>query len=153
MRIRRATRSDLEVLVAGNIAIAHETEATILDPELVRPGVENVLRDETRGVYFVAEDHEVVGQLLITHEWSDWRCGFYWWIQSVYVAPRARRSGVYRALHQHVLDEARRAKVLAIKLYVDRDNQGARATYAALGMRPSTYDIYEIGLKDSRTAT
>jgi len=146
MRIRRATRSDLEVLVAGNIAIAHETEATILDPELVRPGVENVLRDETRGVYFVAEENEVVGQLLITREWSDWRCGFYWWIQSVYVAPRARRSGVYRGLHQHVVDEARRAKVLAIKLYVDRENRVGRATYEALGMEQSQYDLYEVSI-------
>jgi GNAT superfamily N-acetyltransferase len=148
MRIRRATAADLEVLVRGNIAIARETEQTTLDPELVRPGVELVLRDESRGIYFVAETSEVVGQLLITREWSDWRCGFYWWIQSVYVAPSARRTGVYRALHEHVVAAAREACVLALKLYVDRDNHVARATYAALGMGHSDYDLYEAELNE-----
>jgi GNAT superfamily N-acetyltransferase len=144
IRIRRATVDDTESLVAGNIAIARETEDTVLDAELVANGVARVLADETLGVYFVAEDHEVVGQLLVTREWSDWRSGFYWWIQSVHVVPRARRTGIYRALHEHVLSEARRDHVLAIKLYVDRDNRAARATYEALGMQHSAYDLYEL---------
>lgn len=148
MRIRRAGPGDLEHLVAGNLAIARETERTTLDPELVRPGVESVLADDTRGGYFVAEndDGEVVGQLMITREWSDWRCGFYWWIQSVYVVPRARRSGVYRALYRYVVEQAEANNVLALKLYVDRENQVARRTYEALGMEHSDYDLYEVSI-------
>jgi ribosomal protein S18 acetylase RimI-like enzyme len=151
LRIRRATMTDLDAIATHNLAIARETEGASLDRELVTEGVCAVLeesRGATRGTYFVAErDDAIVGQLLVTHEWSDWRNGWYWWIQSVYVAPRARRSGVYRALHAHVVEHARRAAdVLAIKLYVDRDNRAARDTYAALGMKHARYDLYEIDL-------
>lgn len=132
--------------MAGNLAIARETEALSLDPAGARDGVRHVLADSTLGVYYVAEALEVVGQVLVTREWSDWRCGFYWWIQSVYVAPRARRTGVYRALHEHVVSEARAKGVLALRLYVDRANHGARSTYEALGMERSGYELFEVAL-------
>jgi len=147
MRVRRATVADVDTIVAANIAIARETEDVGLHEDLVRLGVEHALEDDGAGVYYVCEDDGVIGQLLVTREWSDWRNGVYWWIQSVYVAPRARRRGVYRALYAHVVEEARKASVLALKLYVDRDNHVARATYEALGMQRSQYDIYERDLK------
>jgi ribosomal protein S18 acetylase RimI-like enzyme len=153
MRIRRATADDVSVLVAGNRAIAHETEDVVLDPELVAIGVAAVIADEEKGFYLVAETNGVIGQLLVTREWSDWRNGWYWWIQSVYVAPAHRRRGVYRALHEEVVALAKRAGVLAIKLYVDRDNERARATYRSLGMTPARYDIYETEIKSGRASS
>lgn len=150
MRIRAATVGDLPELVRGNRAIAQETEDLVLDTAIVEHAVAEVLGDPTRGRYLVAETADtsrVMGQLLVTREWSDWRNGWYWWIQSVYVAPDMRRRGVYRALHAHVLEEAREARqsaVLAVKLYVDRDNERARATYRSLGMKLARYDIFEV---------
>ena len=123
-RVRAATPKDLSLLVAFNRALAKETEALELDPERLRAGVARVLADPLAGFYRVAElpegrdaDHDregpsgpprtarAVGCLMVTREWSDWRCGWFWWIQSVFVEPPARRRGVYRALHRSVLEE------------------------------------------------
>lgn len=153
MRIRPATPEDLDAIVAGNIGVARETEDLVLDEELVREGVRAVLADRDKGWYFVAEDDAVIGQLLVTREWSDWRHGWYWWIQSVFVARDHRRRGVYRALHTQVVDEAKRAGALALKLYVDRDNHGARETYRSLGMKQARYDIYETAFKSGRPSS
>lgn len=126
--------------------MALETEGKALDPETTLLGTRAVLEDPAKGFYLVAE-HEgrFVGQLLVTFEWSDWRNGTFWWIQSVYVVPEARRTGVYRALHGFVLEKARAEKdVCGVRLYVEKQNERAQATYRAMGMSAAHYDIYEI---------
>jgi len=145
IRVRPATSADQATLVDFNAAMALETENKRLDPARLRPGVAAVLSDPARGRYRVAEqDGRVVGALLVTLEWSDWRNGWFWWIQSVYVRPEARGRGVYRALHRSVLDEARaQPDVCGVRLYVDQENGVAQATYAAVGMGRTHYVFFE----------
>ena len=142
---RIATIGDAAVLAEFNRAMALETESKSLAPEDLLPGVEAVLRDAAHGFYVVADDGSgIAGALLVTYEWSDWRNGRIWWIQSVYVRPAHRRRGVYRALHEFVRERARAAgRVVGIRLYVERDNAAARSTYAALGMHETPYRICE----------
>ena len=143
--VRPATLADLDVLVQFSAAMAKETEDRTLDPDRLRQGARAVLESSEHGRYLVAEkDGTVVGQLLITYEWSDWRNGVFWWIQSVYVAPSARRRGIYRTMHQHVVREARaRGNVCGVRLYVEKENTAAQAAYARLGMKPTGYCVYE----------
>ena len=146
VQVRRATKQDLDVLVEFNAAMALETEDKSLDLDLLRQGVSAVLEGDGLGFYVLAElSGQAVGQLLITTEWSDWRNGDFWWIQSVYVHADYRRQGVYRTLHNHVLAEARlRPDVCGLRLYVDRDNQRAQSVYTSLEMRQARYDLWEI---------
>lgn len=146
IRVRRASSADLETVVAFNQAMARETESKDLQPARLRAGVEAVLHREDLGFYLVAEiEGEVAGQLLVTTEWSDWRNSYFWWVQSVYVAPGHRRRGVYRALHSRVRTEAlSRRNVCGVRLYVDRDNHIAQQVYRNLGMSHSHYDLYEV---------
>jgi GNAT superfamily N-acetyltransferase len=146
IRVRRASLADLETVVAFNAAMAQETEGKNLEQTRLRAGVEAVLQREGLGFNLMAEiDREVVGQLLITTEWSDWRNSYFWWVQSVYVAPDHRHRGVYRALHNHVRTEAlSRRNVCGVRLYVDRDNHIAQQVYRNLGMSHSHYDLYEV---------
>ena len=148
--IRRAIGSDLDTIVGFNTAMARETEDKTLDLERLRPGVAAVLGDDRLGFYLLAEiAGQVAGQLMITTEWSDWRNAYFWWIQSVYVAPGFRRRGVYRALDRHVRSEGRKLpEVCGLMLYVDRDNHVAQAVYAGLDMQHSNYDMYEIDFID-----
>jgi GNAT superfamily N-acetyltransferase len=143
--VRGARADDHAFLVEGNRAMARETEGRELDLERLSAGVRAALGDPIRGTYRIAEiDARPAGCLMVTREWSDWRNGWIWWIQSVYVAPEFRRRGVYSALHQSVLAEAREAgDVVAVRLYVDGDNTGAQTTYAALGMQRSHYSMFE----------
>jgi ribosomal protein S18 acetylase RimI-like enzyme len=144
--LRLATMADIDALAQNHRAMALETENKTLDTLVTLRGTRAVLDDSSKGFYLIAERAgEMVGQLLITFEWSDWRSGVFWWIQSVYVVPHARRTGVYRALHDYVLTEARKAKdVCGVRLYVDKDNRQAQSTYRAMGMQPAHYDIYEV---------
>lgn len=144
-KVRDASPSDLEALVRFSAAMALETEARVLDQERLRQGTRAVLESKERGFYVVAEGSStIVGQMLITYEWSDWRNGVFWWIQSVYVEPSVRRRGVYRALHDYVLQEARRrGEVCGMRLYVEHENAAAQATYARMEMSPTGYRIYE----------
>ncbi len=142
--IRPATLADLPALCAWNAAMARETEGLALDPAVLERGVRGVFEQPQRGFYLVAErDGEAVGGLLVTFEWSDWRCGDYWWIQSVYVVPQARRDGVFRALHAEVQRRAREAGAASLRLYVETANRRAQATYERLGMRRCHYAMYE----------
>ena len=145
VRARLAIADDAATLAGFNQAMALETEAKVLADEAVLPGVEAVLRDADHGFYVVADTGgEVVGSLLVTYEWSDWRNGRMWWIQSVYVRPGHRRRGVYRALHEFVRARARSTGgVVGLRLYVERDNAAAQRTYAALGMHETPYFVYE----------
>ncbi len=144
--LRHALPSDIDVLAQNHRAMALETENKTLDVDTTLRGTRAVLEDPVKGFYLIAErDAQMVGQLLVTFEWSDWRAGNFWWIQSVYVVSPSRRTGVYRALHDHVLALARKTKdVCGVRLYVDKDNQYAQATYRAMGMMPAHYDIYEV---------
>ncbi|MDJ0522864.1 MAG: GNAT family N-acetyltransferase [Planctomycetota bacterium] len=143
--VRRATPQDTDVLVAHNCAMAHETEGKELEPDVVTRGVERLLHLPEHGFYLVAErDGKVVGSLMVTSEWSDWRDGFFWWVQSVYIAPDHRRTGIYRSLYDEVRTEAREAEdVRGLRLYVEQTNRNARAVYARLGMDETSYRLYE----------
>ena len=144
--MRWATLADLDTVVAFNAAMARETEGKELDLARVRAGVEAVLGDAKKGFYLVAEaEGQVVGQLLLTTEWSDWRNALFWWVQSVYVATHHRRQGVYCALDNYLRTEARRrGDVCGLRLYVARTNRVAQQVYANLGMVRSHYDMYEV---------
>ncbi len=143
--IRPATADDLEVLARFNEAMAEETEDKTLDPETARAGVRTMLKEREQGFYLVAvRQRTIVGMLMITTEWSDWRNATIWWIQSVYVRPGERRTGVYTALHRDVRQRAREATdVCGLRLYVERDNAAAQAAYEELGMTEPPYRMYE----------
>ena len=142
--VRAATRDDVEILVQFNRHLAEETEDKTLDPTTVRNGVEAVFDDPTRGFYLVAERKgHIAGSLMVTSEWSDWRNGAFWWLQSVYVRPTDRRRGVYGALHRAVRRRARtEGEVCGLRLYVERGNDDAQATYETLGMTEAPYRLY-----------
>ena len=145
METRLAVPGDAETLAGFNRAMALETESRVLDAERLLPGVEAVLCDPRHGFFVVADTgREVAGALLVTYEWSDWRNGRFWWIQSVYVRPAHRRRGVYRRLHEFVRERARaEGNVVGLRLYVERDNVNAHRTYEALGMDETPYRMYE----------
>ncbi len=142
---RVATKSDGATLIAFNVALACETEAKKLDPAIISSGVERLFDRPEYGFYIVAESQgKIAGSLLITFEWSDWRDGLFWWIQSVYVAPEFRRRGVYRALHSCVRDLAKHDKdVRGLRLYAEGQNTGAHRAYEQLGMTETTYKFFE----------
>ncbi len=143
-RIRPATIDDVPALVAWNQAMAAETEGKQLADATLAAGVRAVLDDPRRGFYLLAErDGRAVGSLLVTYEWSDWRNGDFWWIQSVYVLPEARRSGIFRGLYAEVAERARAADAVGLRLYVERDNARAQETYAQLGMQRCAYWMFE----------
>ncbi|RUL86126.1 GNAT family N-acetyltransferase [Tautonia sociabilis] len=145
LRIRDAHPGDRDVIVAFNRALARETEEKVLDPSVLTLGVELALEAPDRLRYWVAErDGEIVGQAAISREWSDWRCGWIWWFQSVYVRPQDRGRGVFRTLHAHIRGLARASRdVIGLRLYVERENRRAQDTYAALGLRPGGYLVFE----------
>jgi ribosomal protein S18 acetylase RimI-like enzyme len=145
LTIRRATPADAPVVVEFNRLLAEESEGKILDLTVLRPGVQAALADEHKALYFlVEEDGVVLGQTMLTFEWSDWRNGWIWWIQSVYVQRAARRRGVFRALYEHILQTARREpSVVALRLYVEEENVAAQQTYERLGMERSGYFVLE----------
>src|ERR1051326_3064334 len=142
---RDAHPSDRDVIVDFQIAMARETEELELDRDVLLNGVEAVFHDPSRGRYFVAEiDHRVVASLLITYEWSDWRNGVVWWIQSVYVRPEHRRQRIYAGLYEHVkLIVDSQPSVRGIRLYVDRRNVSAQNVYTRLGMNGEHYQVCE----------
>ena len=143
--IRAACDADANRIASYNSAMAEETEGKSLDPELIGPGVCALLADAAKGRYWVAEaDDRVIGQLMVTYEWSDWRNGNIWWIQSVYIAPDWRRKGVFTALYRHVESLAAATPgVIGLRLYVEENNRQAQQTYAALGMVKPSYLVME----------
>lgn len=145
MKIREATAGDLDFIATANAALATETEGQELDRALLHPGIQAVLDDRTLGRYYLAEiDGRVVGQLMTTYEWSDWRNGLFLWIQSVYVLQEFRGAGVFRALYDHLASlAASDARICGIRLYVDRSNASAQEVYARLGMHRSNYGIMQ----------
>ena len=143
--IRSATAEDAHALAQFNIAMAEETEERALDPVTVHAGVKAVIQSPARGFYLVAESGGVcVGALLITFEWSDWRNGDLWWIQSVYVLPSHRGRGIFRQLYEHVVAQAtENSDVRGIRLYVEKDNLKAQTVYEHLSMTRTPYQVFE----------
>ncbi len=145
LEIRLATQRDADTIVAYNTAMALESEGIELNQATLRAGVVAALSDPVKAFYLLAElDHLPVGQLMVTTEWSDWRNGWIWWVQSVYVKSENRRQGVYRKLYNRLQQlAAERGDVRGMRLYVMRENLVAKLTYEALGMSHSEYDLYE----------
>ncbi|MEO8648558.1 MAG: GNAT family N-acetyltransferase [Acidobacteriota bacterium] len=144
VEIRVAAASDIDSLVEFNRAMALETENRELDAETLRAGVTAVFSDETKGFYAVAEEEgKIVAGLMVTYEWSDWRDGWFWWIQSVYTLPEHRAKGIYRRLYEFVKERAEARNVCGFRLYVENTNNAARSVYETLGMFRSHYLMYE----------
>jgi len=146
MNIHIANFEDANALVEFNQAMALETEGKQLAPDVLRSGVEAVFSDDKKGFYVVARssDGSIVGSLMITFEWSDWRGKWFWWIQSVYILPEFRGRGIYRLLYEFVKETAReRQNVCGFRLYVEKENKNAQNVYEKLGMKPSYYLMYE----------
>ena len=145
IQVRRANLADLETIVAFNRAMAAETEDRDLDLQTVRAGVRQGLEDPIRSQYYVAEiESAIVGQTMVTLEWSDWRNGFFWWIQSVYVEPGFRGQGVFKGLHEHIRTAARQqGNVCGLRLYVHNENERAIEIYHKLGMAVTDYYLCE----------
>ena len=145
LAIRRAGPADAGVIAAFNHSLARESEGKELDPAVLAAGVAAALDDPARALYFLAEEGgAAVGQLMITTEWSDWRNGWFWWVQSVYVRPEARRQGVFRDLFKHVEQLARQdPEVIGLRLYVENGNRAAQETYYRMGMKPAGYFVLE----------
>jgi len=143
--VRPARRDDAADIARFNAAMALETEHKLLDAATLRAGVDAVFATPGHGFYLVAENHgTTAGCLMVTYEWSDWRNGQWWWLQSVYVEPPSRRFGVFRALYAEVEARIRATPgAIGLRLYVERDNEHAQRTYAALGMHETAYRVYE----------
>lgn len=144
--IRPAREADTATLVDFNQQLAMETERRVLATEVITRGIERALARPEYCRYYVAERaDEIVGQTMITYEWTDWRDGLFWWIQSVYVRGDQRGQGVFRQLYEHIASEARATPdVRGIRLYVETENTAAQETYRKLGMRPGGYHVYEV---------
>jgi ribosomal protein S18 acetylase RimI-like enzyme len=144
--VRKATPEDAEFLVHGNAAMALETEHLSLDLDRLRNGVHALFEDASKGVYYIAEaGGRRAGQMMITYEWSDWRNGNFWWIQSVYVLPEYRGRGVFKSLYRHVEGLAKADPgVCGLRLYVENENKRAQATYERVGMKPTVYRMFEV---------
>ena len=145
MIIRQALSQDATELAEFNINMARETEGIELIPEVISSGVETMIANPDWGFYLVVElDNGIQASLMITTEWSDWRNGMFWWIQSVYVRPQYRRQGLYRELYERVKELAEQEKAICgFRLYVERDNKNAQNSYRALGMEETDYKIFE----------
>ncbi len=144
--IREATIDDLNTLVLFQQLMAMETELLRLDGPTLNAGVKRIFDEPSKGVYYTALwDNEMVGSLLTTFEWSDWRNQSVWWIQSVYVKPEYRRQGVFKAMFEHVHRLAmHEAEVGGLRLYVDKSNKGAQETYKKMGMNGDHYQLFEL---------
>ena len=143
--VRIGEIKDADTLAKFNSAMAWETERKKLSPDVVARGVQTLLNDPRHGFYVVAEiDREVVGSLMVTYEWSDWRDASFWWIQSVYVEPDFRKQGIFRRLYEFVKEKAsQETTICGLRLYVEQDNIAAQSTYERIGMSQVPYKLYE----------
>jgi GNAT superfamily N-acetyltransferase len=146
-RIRPASPDDRAVVVEFNRRLAEETEGKALDPDVLDRGVARALADSDRLRYWVvekADDGKVVAQTAVSREWSDWRDGWLWWLQSVYVVAEHRGRGLFRALYRHIREQAAAdPDVIGIRLYVEQGNRRAQQAYQALGFKPGGYSVLE----------
>ena len=154
--IRDASTHDKAVIVEFNRRLAYETEGKHLDPEVLERGVDRALTDPDRLRYWVVEqdgDRSIIAQTAVSREWSDWRNGWIWWLQSVYVVAEHRRRGLLRSLYKHIRSQAEAdPDVIGIRLYVEEANHRAKHTYEALGLKPGGYSVF-VELWTERTRT
>ncbi|HNY41011.1 MAG TPA: GNAT family N-acetyltransferase [Bryobacteraceae bacterium] len=152
--VRPATAADAEFLVRGNASMALETEGISLDLDRLRDGVHSLFEKPDRGIYYVAEfGGRRAGQMMITYEWSDWRNGDFWWIQSVWVEKESRGLGVFTAMYRFVENLARtNSNVAGLRLYVEHENRRAQATYSKVGMSRTVYEMFEVDFILQRSA-
>jgi ribosomal protein S18 acetylase RimI-like enzyme len=148
--VRTGQEKDIDTLVKFNIKLAHQTEQKQLSQPTVTQGVQTLFKNPKYGFYTVAEvDGEVVGCCMVTYEWSDWRCGLFWWIQSVYVKPEFRRQGIFRKLYEFLKEKASyEQNVCGFRLYVEQSNQTGQNTYSGVGMKEAPYKFYEESFQD-----
>lgn len=149
LQIRQAVVSDAEVIADFNSRLAMESEGKTLDQKTLLPGVQALLQDANKGIYYLACDEagEAIGQIMHTYEWSDWRNGWFWWIQSVYVVAEHRGRGVFTTLFEHVREQARRqGNVIGIRLYVEDNNTRAHKVYERTGFESAGYFVLERGV-------
>ncbi|WP_435005370.1 N-acetyltransferase family protein [Tundrisphaera lichenicola] len=148
LTVRDARPEDRDVIVDFNLRLAQETEGKSLDLDILTRGVAAALQEPDRLRYWVVEPRDqlgrVIGQAAVTREWSDWRAGWIWWFQSVYVHREYRGLGAFRALHAQIRNLARQTHdVIGLRLYVEVENEAAQRVYQTLGMKPGGYDVYE----------
>lgn len=149
LNVRLARPDDAATIASFSAAMALETEGRRLDLDRLQLGTIALIETPARGFFLVAEleqdDHRrLLGQLMVTYEWSDWRNGVFWWVQSVYVVPAWRRCGVYRTIHDYTIALAQAdPQVCGIRLYVEQDNRTAQTVYQRVGLAPSGYAVYE----------
>ena len=145
LKIRRATINDVSIIAEYNYNLAFETEDKKLDIDVLTRGVKSLIEDESKGVYYLCEiDGKVVGQIMYTFEWSDWRNKTFLWVQSVYVDKEYRQKGVFKSLYNYVKSFCDNDDSIGgIRLYVEKQNKNAQSTYKSLGMIECEYDMYE----------
>ncbi len=145
INVRKANQKDAVSIVKMNKALALETESITLDDQVISLGVAHCLKDSAKGSYFLAEyEGAVIGQLMFTFEWSDWRNGWIWWLQSVYVDPDFRGKGAFKSLFHHVeMLALAQLDVVAIRLYVEMHNLPAKEVYQKVGMQHSGYEVFQ----------
>ena len=145
MGIRKANLNDIETISKFNYNLAYETENKKLDINILKKGVENLIKDNSKGQYYVyIADEKIVGQIMYTYEWSDWRNKMFLWVQSVYVDKEYRQMGVFKSLYNHVKSFCDNDDSIGgIRLYVEKQNKNAQNTYKSLGMIECEYDMYE----------
>ena len=150
MKITQPGIEDINSLVNFNIKMAKETENKILNKKIVTKGVSEVLTDTTLGYYVIAKNkNTILGSLMITYEWSDWRNGLFWWIQSVYVDKEYRQQGVYKKMYSYIKDKALKDNsCTGIRLYVEQENKIAQSVYTKLEMKETHYKLFEIDFQD-----
>jgi GNAT superfamily N-acetyltransferase len=146
--IRDAASADRPAIVEFNRLLAVETENKVLDPAILDQGVARALAEPDRLRYWVAEligpnGQRLVGQTAVTREWSDWRNGWIWWLQSVYIHSEFRGQGIFKSLYRHIYNQALLTNVVGLRLYVENGNHRAQHTYQALGMKPGGYSVLE----------
>tara|TARA_Y100000748_G_scaffold105048_2_gene87676 strand:- start:1359 stop:1811 length:453 start_codon:yes stop_codon:yes gene_type:complete len=150
LKITQPGIEDINSLVNFNIKMAKETENKILNKKIVTKGVSEVLTDTTLGYYVIAKNkNTILGSLMITYEWSDWRNGMFWWIQSVYVEKEYRQQGVYKQMYSYIKDKALKDNsCTGIRLYVEQENKIAQSVYTKLEMKETHYKLFEIDFQD-----
>jgi GNAT superfamily N-acetyltransferase len=146
LNIRKAELRDVETIASFNMLTAKETEYMEIDPDTALRGAKAIIKDPHKGFYLVAETKgRIVGQLMVTNEWSDWRNKYFLWIQSVYVQEDYRKKGIFSALFHHLEEIGRyRKNVAGLRLYMKKNNETAKMAYESLGMYNPDYDLYEI---------
>lgn len=145
INIRKAELPDIEIIIEYQLLLAKESEEVILDAEILKPGLRAVFEDPAKGQYYVAEsDGKVIATLMTTYEWSDWRNGWVWWIQSVYVDKPWRKAGVFRQMYAFLKKIVMESpEIRGLRLYVDNTNTRAITVYQNLGMNGDHYKVFE----------